>query len=374
MNRNRLCQLGLLTLLATISFPALSKDRFLVGDRVQESEIAGQQEAASEGPDSQYCMPGEFERQQAILVASGRLATYFPETLTDIAQAVRGRVLLVALVDSDEEESLVGNVLRPLNLADDNVRVMELALDTQWIRDYGPLFVRGESGRIAIVDATYQNEDRRQDDGVPQALGNAVGIPVVQLPLVVEGGNLLSNGNGLFLATSALLCKNEPGGTDGGSVREQLASHLGCEHLVVLDPLVGEPTGHVDMFATFTDSRTVVLAACDPEADPANAALLDGNAARLAAVPAPYGPLRVVRIPMPPHIDGVWRTYNNVIFANGALLMPTYGRLDRQGERIAAERFSEMLPGWQILPIDASALIRMDGALHCISMNVPADR
>ena len=374
MNPNHLRLFGLLILLATICFPALSKDRFSTGSRAKESQIAGQQEATTEGPDSRFCMPGEFERQQAILVASGRLATYFPETLTEIAQAVRGRVLLVALVDSDEEESLVGNMLRQLNLADDDVRAIQLALDTQWIRDYGPLFVRGESGRIAIVDATYQNEDRRQDDDVPQALGKAVGIRVVQLPLVVEGGNLLSNGNGLFLTTSALLGKNEPGGTGEDSVREQLASHLGCEHLVVLDPLVGEPTGHVDMFATFTDSQTVVLAACDPEADPANAAILDGNAARLVAVPPPYGPLRVVRIPMPPHIDGVWRTYNNVIFANGALLMPTYGRLDRQGERTAAERFSEILPNWQIVPIDASALIRMDGALHCISMNVPADR
>jgi agmatine/peptidylarginine deiminase len=374
MNPNRLRLFGLLILLVAMCFPALSKDRFLTGGHANELRTAEDQEPAAQGPDLRFCMPGEFERQQAILVASGRLATYFPETLTDIAQAVRGRVLLVALVDSDEEESLVGNMLRPLNLADDNLRAFRLALDTQWIRDYGPLFVRGESGQIAIVDATYQNEDRRQDDGVPQALGKAVGIPVVQLPLVVEGGNLLSNGKGLFLTTSALLCKNDPDGTDDGSVREQLASHLGCEHLVVLDPLVGEPTGHVDMFATFTDSQTVVLAACDSEADPVNAALLDGNAARLAAVPPPYGPLRVVRIPMPPHIDGVWRTYNNVIFANGALLMPTYGRLDRQGERIAAERFEEMLPGWQIVPIDASALIRMDGALHCISMNVPADR
>ena len=27
---------------------------------------------------------------------------------------------------------------------------------------------------------------------------------------------------------------------------------------------------------------------------------------------------------MPPHDDGRWRTYTNVVYANGTLLVPTY--------------------------------------------------
>lgn len=191
--------------------------------------------------------------------------------------------------------------------------------------------------------------------------------------LIDDGGNILSNGKGVVLTTTTLLQENQPDGFDETLLRESLRTYLGCEHLVMLEPLSGERTGHVDMFATFTDSRTVVVASCDPDADPVNASILDQNAACLAAVPAPYGPLRVVRIPMPERKDGLWRTYNNVIFANGLLLVPTYFGVAPDVERVAMQRYREVLPTWDVMGIDASGIIELDGALHCISMNVPAE-
>jgi len=322
---------------------------------------------------TRFCMPAEFERQQAILLASGRLAASFPELLTDIVSAVRGRVLLVMLVDSQEDQDLVHEALKDQHLTDDDVRTIPLGIDTQWIRDFGPLFVRDWKGRISIVDTFYDALDRPNDDVVPETLGKAIGIRVAHFPITLDGGNILSNGKGLFLATTTLLSENQAGGFDETLLRESLRSYLGCEHLVMLEPLAGERTGHVDMFATFTDSRTIVVASCDSETDPENASILDQNAASLAAIPAPYGPLRVVRIPMPSRGDGVWRTYNNVIFANSVLLMPTYRGVDLERERVAIRRFCEVLPNWEVVGIDASGIIQMDGALHCISMNIPAD-
>ena len=320
-----------------------------------------------------FRVPGEFERQQAILLASGRLAAAYPDTLADIVSAVRGRVLLIMLVDSQDEQDLVHDTLREQHLTDDDVRTVPLGIDSHWIRDYGPLFVRDWKGRLAIIDATYDALDRPKDDEVPTALGKAVGIRVVRFPIILDGGNILSNGKGVVLATTTLLQENQPDGLDETLLRESLRNYLGCEHLVMLEPLSGERTGHVDMFVTFTDSRTVVVASCDPETDPVNASVLDQNAACLAAVPAPYGPLRVVRIPMPDRKDGLWRTYNNVIFANGALLVPTYSGVAPDTERIAMQRYREVLPTWDVMGIDASGIIELDGALHCISMNVPAE-
>ena len=97
------------------------------------------------------------------------------------------------------------------------------------------------------------------------------------------------------------------------------------------------------------------------------------NAQRLEGLPTPHGPLRVIRIPMPPHKDGNWRTYTNVVFANGALLVPVYRGVDRAGREKALELFARLLPGWQVIGIDCTTLIQGGGALRCISTGVPLD-
>jgi agmatine/peptidylarginine deiminase len=189
--------------------------------------------------------------------------------------------------------------------------------------------------------------------------------------VILDGGNLLSNGTGLFLATTSLIDENQPLDYDREQLEAVLDEYLGCTRIEFLETLVGEPTRHVDMFATFTDANTVVVGAYDSRVDPVNARILDRNAACLAAVEWQHGPLRVVRVPMPPKNDGVWRTYTNVIFANGVLLVPVYPRIDPEGDRVALETFRHLLPDWDVVGIDAGGIAQRGGALHCISMNVP---
>jgi hypothetical protein len=139
---------------------------------------------------------------------------------------------------------------------------------------------------------------------------------------------------------------------------------------VFLEPLVGEQTGHVDMFATFVSSDVVVVGEYSPDADPLNAEILDRNAQRLAAVRTSRGPLRVLRIPMPPHTLDVWRTYTNVLFANGTLVVPTYPGIDPQGEAEALAIYKHLLPGWTVVGVDCNRLIEWGGAVHCVTRNL----
>jgi hypothetical protein len=115
-----------------------------------------------------------------------------------------------------------------------------------------------------------------------------------------------------------------------------------------------------------------VVGSYDPEDDDINAAILDRNANLLRHVSPACGRLKVVRIPMPPREDGQWRTYTNVVFANGNLMVPVYPDMDSRGRRQALRTFSRLLPGWQITPVDASALSELGGSLHCITRNVGA--
>lgn len=321
-------------------------------------------------PRFKYQLPGEFERQQAIVLGCHELARDMPDLFAAIVDSTGGRLTIVALVNDEQEFEMCQTVLKERNVLAGHVRYAQVLHNTMWARDYGPLVVRKKNGRAVMVDADYSCFDRFDDDCVPTALGESMKLPVVRAPLLVDGGNLLSNGQGLCIATYDLLDHNvERGWTEDG-VRDAVMRLYGGTLTVFLKPLIGEPTGHIDMFATFTAPNTVVVAKYDAAVDPDNAAILDDNASTLAQIRTQSGPLRVVRVPMPARDDGNWRTYTNVSYANGTLMVPIYPGIDLQGQREALATFAQLLPGWQIVPIDAEEVAKLGGALHCVTMNL----
>jgi agmatine deiminase len=312
-------------------------------------------------------LPGEFEHQRALLLACNDLLNTAPNLLVEIARHAAGKIDLVVLVSNVEDYDAAKRLLNANFIPLHSIRFAELSHDTMWARDYGPIIVRSTSGRDVVVDAGY-DLGRPNDDVVPTDFANLLNLPVVQMPLRLDGGNLVSNGDGLAITTQRLFEEN--GEIEEQSVRALLRGTYGLKRVVVLEPLVGESTGHVDMFATFTSPDTVVIGQYDPAIDEENAAILDRNAEKLAQGRTANGPLRVVRVPMPNHDDGNWRTYTNVIFANGVLMVPTYAGTDRTKQRQALATYMKLLPGWKVVGVDASRIIESAGALHCITMNL----
>jgi len=221
------------------------------------------------------------------------------------------------------------------------------------------------------LDTEYPESGREEDDALPAKLARRFHADLLPAPIVFEGGNLLSNGRGLCLTTTAAVFRNTDQPDAEARVLNVFRDCFGSTQTVFLEPLMGEPTGHVDMFACFTAPNVVVLGAYDPAVDAANAEVLDRNAARLTGLPTPHGPLRVVRIPMPPHQDGNWRTYTNVAFANSVVLVPVYRGVDRPGREKALETFARLMPGWQAIGIDCTTLLQGGGALRCVTAGVP---
>lgn len=319
--------------------------------------------------DAVYRLPAEFEQQQAVLLACHELLDEVPALFAEFVRETAGHVTVVALVSDMEEYRLARSILARYRVRGNHVRYVTCTHDTMWARDYGPFVVEHRDGSAAVIDAEY-DFNRGSDDEVPSQLARHLQLPLVQVAMRIEGGNLLSNGRGLCIATEELLHVNSERSLTEQAAAEVMRSCFGTTQLVLLEPLVGEMTGHVDMFATFTGPNTVIVAAIDPQVDPDNAAILDRNAAKLAAVRTPRGPMNVVRIPMGPHNDGVWRSYTNVIYANGLLLMPIYPGVDQSGQRQAMQTYAKLLPGWRIVGLDVRALSELGGALHCISMNL----
>lgn len=317
-------------------------------------------------------LPAEFEPIEALVLPAGLLAQQHPDLLVQLVEALQNHVRLVGLVSSTCQRQAVEKFLAERKLPSRALRLLEIPYNTLWLRDYGPIFFRLADAYLAAYDAEYPDPHRRLDDAVPGRLAAVFGASVIPLPMVLEGGNLLSNGQGLGLTTSVAVFRQANGSASEASFGQLLYQHLGIDSVLILEPLAGEPTGHVDMFACFTAPDTVLIGQYDPKEEPANAALLDRNASLLAGCRIPSGRLRVVRIPMPPHQDGIWRTYTNVIFANRLLLVPIYPTADPLGSQRALEIYRRLLPGWKVVGIDSSRLIPSGGALRCISLGIPA--
>ena len=310
-------------------------------------------------------LPGEFESQDAILIGWQSRDPIIRQVLISIVSLTSSNVPVLVLVNDSTEHRDAAQALRLSGIAAKSIHILTVPRNTIWVRDFGPIAVTTNTGRPQIIDLDYAGKRRRNDDRVPQRVAQFLGMPIVSSGLRLEGGNLLSNGRGVLLTTSRILDQNFERGLGYRDVVLRLQQLYGCRTPILLEPLNGEPTGHIDMFAAFTDATTVVVGTLKPAVDPVNSELLDRNAQRLSAAG-----LRVVRLPMPDHGDGTWRSYTNVLFANGKLLVPTYAATDVAGRKRALSIYRTLLPDWSIVPVDCTEVIRLGGALHCLSMNL----
>jgi agmatine/peptidylarginine deiminase len=226
-------------------------------------------------------------------------------------------------------------------------------------------------GQITILDPEYYLKDRPEDDALPSQLAELLHVSLTKVPLRVEGGNVLSNGQGLCLTSTSFPLKNAKLGYSSQQAMELLRKFYGFEHIAMIPHLSRESTGHVDMYAMFISPQVVLVGAYDSQVDAENAAQVDEAARFLATVPTKSGRLRVVRVPMPSNSDGIWRSYTNVLFANDLLLVPTYSDIAYQAQEKVLEMYQRLMPGVEVIGINADSLARAGGALHCVSLNIP---
>lgn len=318
---------------------------------------------------------GEYTTQQALLLA------WIPENedarpvQLEIARLVCATTHVIVVAPSADGVDDARLAFQNAAIVDDNVTFLESPIDTPWIRDYGPFAMRTSEGQIQLIDASY-GTDRLLDDSLPTHLAKHLELPVVDTNLLVEGGNLLSNGDGLLVCSTNMIGENQDQGFTLKEIRAKLLEQWHAREVVFVDPIAGEPTGHVDMLMTFPAKDTVIVGEYREDAeDPFNRQLLNETAERMQSVRLPSGRnLKVVRIPMPKQSDEeAWPTYCNVVYANGVLLIPYFPE-NRDSFHEAVAVYRRVLPGWRIAGVDCNSIIQTGGALHCLTMTIPADR
>jgi agmatine/peptidylarginine deiminase len=311
----------------------------------------------------------EFEPVDAVYIA---FDPSFEQFTRDLLRAVLPRAPVIVTLTHDESPERFSDFLQAGNIDGRGLRVLNLQHDNFWTRDFGPVSVELPDGRSAFLDFTYP-QTRVLDDGIPSALALAYGVPVFRIPLGLEGGVIMTNGEGLCVTTTTLAVANPD--VPFEVLTRQMERLLGCSQLVFLESPRDEATGHVDMFAKFTSPDTVLVGAFAAGESPEDAALMEGNARLLKSIRVGRGrKLRVVRIPMPAPEGSVYRSYTNSLLVNGLAIVPTYGRNPKE-EAAALEAYRRALPtDWQVSTVDASGAIGLGGAVHCAALELRLGR
>ena len=293
-------------------------------------------------------------------------------TWAAVAHAIAEFEPVTMLVDPAEVDAAKRYVSQDIGL-------VEAPLNDAWMRDIGPTFVHAADGSVAAVDWTFNGWGAQDwarwdhDSRIGVAVAELAGVPVVDSPLVNEGGGIQVDGRGTVLVTETV--QLDPGRNPGATkveVEEELARTIGARDVVWLPRGLTRDSerygtrGHVDIVAAFTAPSRVLL---HTQTDPAHPDTLVCREIRSVLADR----FEIVEMPAPTVLtdaDGyVDYSYLNHLVVNGGVIACSFGD-PRDADAVAILR--EQYPGRRVVTVDARPLFERGGGIHCITQQQPA--
>jgi len=302
----------------------------------------------------------EYETAAKLMItySSNSLPAGIKNNLVDIVKHGKDVAEVVIVYGSNSAKNSFSNTLKGAGVNTGGLDWVKLDNDSIWMRDYGPVPILSDTGKVGMVDLRYYHQ-RIYDDAVPTKLASLWNISVYRAPIDFEGGNFMSDTQGNCFASEGLLWYNSVGQSQ---IEKYMKDYLGCDNLYIVKPLQGEGTTHIDMQAKIVDDDTVIVGEYGSNQDYANWKITNDNAALIESKG-----YEVVRMPMPSNSDGNFRTYINSLFVSGVNMVPIYS-IDKSKEAEAMQIWEQVMPAWDHIGMNSDAVIAWAGAIHCITM------
>lgn len=339
----------------------------------------------------QTVLPAEWAPQSAVLLTWPHpYGDWRPcleqadRNFAELAVAITRHQRLVIACRDDAHRRYVQDLLDGFGVERQQRRLYLASSNDSWARDHGPITVYRD-GRPVLLNFHFNGWGRKfafdLDNGITEKLhaAGAFGDTLMQsVDLVLEGGSIESDGEGVLLTTSQCLLAGNRNELSQGELERRLRVELGVERILWLEQgyLVGDDTdGHIDTLARFCDPETIAYQSCEDPGDE-HFLPLGAMAEQLRSFRTIAGkPYRLIPLPLPQAIidpDSQRQLpagYANFLILNGAVLVPVY---DDPADGIALEKLQAVFPGREVVGIDCRTLIRQYGSLHCVTMQLPA--
>ncbi len=331
-----------------------------------------------------YTMPPEWVPHEATWLSYPHTADTWPGGIEHIFDAYNEFVRIVStgekvhlLVEDSDAAGRIGAALAAAGAVMANIVLHEVPTNDAWCRDHGPCFVFA-AGHKGIVNWGFNAWGGKYpsalDDQVPGYVARYLGLPEVDPGLIMEGGSIEVNGDGVLMTTEAcLLNPNRNPQCSREALEHAMRRFYGIRQIIWLgEGIAGDDTdGHIDDMTRFV-APTRVVTAVEPDPADVNHAPLRHNRQRLGHVRLPGGsPLEVIELPMPDPVvyDGqrLPASYANFYIANAAVIMPTF----RCGRDAVARGILQGCFDRPVIGVDAYDIIQGLGSFHCLSRQEP---
>lgn len=274
------------------------------------------------------------------------------------------------------------------NIDPGRIHIYSVPLNDVWARDCGPIFIKKEKTDkkgYAITNWGYNAWGEKyppfdSDNRLPDWFASEFDLKKFDPGMILEGGSIDTNGEGVFLTTeSVLLNQNRNPKLSKEMIENRLLEYLGAHQIVWLkDGLAGDDTdGHIDDISRFLNKNTILTMTCT-DSDDINYAALQKNHEILkdSRNYLTGEPFEIVTLPLPETkiegttVDGsayVPASYANFYIANGVVLVPLY---DERYDQMALDLFTEFFPHRDIIGIQCADLVWGQGSIHCITQQL----
>lgn len=230
------------------------------------------------------------------------------------------------------------------------VNVIAVPIDDCWTRDTGPTFLVSDNGGCAGIAWGFKGWGEKykpytEDALLARRLLGKLKRLAFAGPLVLEGGNLCSDGEGTLLTSErAILDPKRNPGLQRDEAEKLLRVYLGIEKVIWLpgNPAETVTDGHVDGIVCFCRPGVVIADVIEDKDDAEYEALAECCKVLRNATDARGRSLEVRTLTRPrrhpSRSKDFCSSYLNFYIANGGIIMPKFGddRADAVARQVVA--------------------------------------
>jgi len=341
---------------------------------------------ANEDTNKTKRVPAEWEPQEAIWIQwPGYWEKDYEMTFAKITNIVSRYEKIHILYHSDPIYLDAQKALRDIEAdpKNENIHWHKVANDNAWMRDNGPVYVLNDNGlRIqnwnfnAWGGAFGSDISFNLDNEVPDKVGAILNMPVDNIDIVHERGNLEFNGlDTVILNWSTIGDPSRNLNYNKKQAELDLKKHFGVTNVIFIEGIPdGDLTkGHIDGIARFINLRTVVVVQCTTKSlclpDSKDAEIYD-NAAKIIKEAG----FNVIREPIEGFVkynSQIFDTnYMNWLVGNGFVIVPGFG--NPETDVPAKSRIESYFPNRDVHLIEMLSSWAAGGGVHCHTNDQPA--
>ena len=284
-----------------------------------------------------------------------------------------------------------------------NIEIIEIPSDGNWLRDTGPTFLLNKDGLCRGIDWEFNSWGGKnggcytpwdKDNDVAKKILQKINLDIYHSDLFLEGGAILSDGEGTLLTTEeTLLNPNRNPNRSKEEIEEILKEYLNIEKVIWVKRgiYLDEAGGHIDGICCFMKPSVVALNWTDDKNDPQYEISVETFEKLSSEVDAKGRKFTIHKIhqPNPQYItkeesesiikvegtvsraegERLPATYINFYFANNAIILPIFN--DTKYDNLAINQFKSICPDKEIVPIESRSILLGGGNIHCMTQQQP---